>query len=434
MSLILAENPGLVTVVKLPVIEKVRDKYFATAFAAFGHQTIPDVSSGDLHVSNIRVDMANTSPANLKISFQQPKNALGVEIDQTSLEVNVDWKYKKSIISVSGDAKITGTLGAIGMNLGLTTMAKDPFVIPQISVQDFILNMDKGAFSLDFHCNHCPGEVEKLIANFLKDTLIDQVRDQIQSQVPSQLNSVGNQILSDSYPTTFNLYNDIDIATGMTAQVTVAEDHIEIPMDATVFPTEQGYKRSGTTPAMPTYNPNDPGAIMMFFNPYLVSTLSDTINASVQKYSATLMGIQYEVSLDPAVGKTVLSFEDTDMVIVASPSITATQYGIGLQLAATAKLDPKILNGDAINMFSVVPKVKALSLSSLKIVYGQDTYDLSFAVNYLNAVIQGMLNQLVIPTVAIPKQDILPLHVTNSELDFHTDYTEFGILFDFGRK
>lgn len=428
-----AENPGLVAVVKLPIINKIKDKYFETAFQSFGHQNLPDFSSGDLSVSNIVVDMANTSPANLKLAFVSEKNAMGIEIDQTSIVVNVHWHYKKSIISVSGDAKISGTINSIGMNLGLTKLQSDSFFVPQVSVMDFSLGMDKGAFSLDFHCDHCPGEIEKIIGSILKDQLIDQVRDQIQSQVPNQINQIGNQVLASDYPTTFNMYQNFGIATGLSDSILVAADHLELPLDATFFAWDKGFSRPATTPDMPHYNPNDPGEIMMFFNPYLVSTLSDTINTGVQTYTDVVMGIQYDVSLDPALGQTTLGFEEGDLVVTATPTIIASAYGVGIRIGATAKLDPKISNGDDQNMFSVTPKIKTLALSSLAAVYNGTTLDLSFAVDYLNAVITGFLNQLVIPTIPIAKREILPLHVTNSELDFHSTYGEFGILFDFGR-
>ena len=428
-----AENPGLVATVRLPIVEKVRDRYFESVFGSFGHMNLPDISEGDIKVSNIRVDMSNSSPQNLKVTFIPEKNAIGVEIDQTDLKVNVDYHYKKLIVSVNGDAQITGTIGGIGMSLALSSLGESSYFIPQVSTEDFFLNMDTGAFKLDIHCNYCPGEVEKLIASFLKDKLINEVKSQIQSQVPSQVNSIGNEMLKTNFPRAFTLYNDINIATALTGDILVKQDHLEVPLDATMFLSSKGYSRSSSTPDMPRYNPLDPGEIMMFFNPYLVSTLADTLNQGVQSYSLSIMGIDYSVALDPAAGQTSLGLEEGDFSITATPTVTATKFGLGIQIGATAKLNPQITNGDAQNMFFVTPSIKGLSLNSLKVFYKDTPYDLSFALDYLNEVIQGLLNVFVIPTIPVAKLEILPLHVTNTELDFHKDYSEFGILFDFGR-
>jgi hypothetical protein len=412
----------------------VRDQYFETAFSSFGHLTVPDVSSGDFKVTNIRVDMDNGSPDNLKVSFQKDTNSIGVEIDQTHLVVNVDWKYSKSIISIGGSAEIDGTIGGIAMGIAMSTAPADQMFVPQIGINGFILNLDKGAFNLDFHCDNCPGEVEKLISDYLKDQLIDQVQAQIQAQVPTQMTAVGNQILQNSYPKIFNLYNNIDIATGLVASIIVNDDYLSLPLDGTIFLDSEGYNRPGITPDMPSYNPKDPGEIMMFFNEYLVDTLTTTLNKESQTYQGTILGFAFQASLDPSVAQTILTFEEGDFNIKATPKITFTSLKLGFELGAIAKINPKILKGDATNMFSIVPQVKGLSLTSLKVFILGIPINLSFGISLLNPLIQMLLNMAVVPTIAIPKLQIMPLHVTDSELDFHNSYSEFGILFDFGQE
>lgn len=434
LGAVYTSNPGLVAVVKQPIIEKLKNQYFTDAFQTFGHQTIPDMKEGDLSLSNIVVDMKNDSPDNLAVSFVSAQNAIGVDVKNTNIEVQLHWHYKKSIVSLSGEAKVTGPINELGLNLAMGKKEDGEFTIPQISVPTFNLNMDKHAFHLDFKCGGCPGFVEDLISSVLKDTLIDKVKDAIQSQVPSQVDSIGNQVLQDSYPRTMNLYQDIDVATSLTDQITVADDHLEVPLDATVFPHAQGYKRPSDAEDMPHYNPNDPGEIMMFMSSYLANTLSDTLNTDVHSYEITVLGMNYKVSLDPAVGKSAIAFEEGDFSVTVNPTILATAFGVGLEFGATATLDPKISNGDATNMFSVTPTIKALEMNSLKIIASGQKIDISAVKDYLNAVIKGALNVAVIPTIPVAKQDILKLHVTNSELDFHKGYTEFGVLFDFGRQ
>lgn len=416
----------------MPIIEKAKNKYFVAAFEQFGHITAPDQSEGDLKVSAIRVDLSNGSPDNLKVSFNKAANSIGFSISQTHLEVNTNWEYHKSFVKIGGSAKVTGTLGAIGMDIVMAKAAEGSYFIPQIGVNNFNLNLDKGAFNLEFRCDHCPGEVEKLISNFMKDKLLDAVKNAINSQTPSQVTSIGNHVLMTSYPRAVTLYNNIDIATALIGEVVVQDDHIQVPLDATFFLHSKGYNRPGPAPEIPTYNPQNPGDIQLFMSPYLLSTLGSTLNLGVQSYKVNLYGYDIVVQVDPSQGSSSFNFEDQDFSANLNPLISIPSFGVGLQIGASAKIDPKIQNGDGTNMLFVTPRIKSISLSSLKIMIGPMPIDVSFVVDYLNEVFKVALNMGLIPSVAIAKLAILPLHVTNSKLDFHKDYSEFGVLFDFG--
>lgn len=429
-----AVNPGLVAVITPPIIDKLRDKYFETAFLNFGHQEIPDTKSGDLKISNIVADLSNPSPDNLKVTFDSGSNSLRVDIEQTYMAVNVNWKYSKSIISESGSAKITGTLDGMLMNIAMTSLPDGQFIIPQIDVQNFDLNFNKGQFHLDFHCSGCPGFVEDLIEKFLKDTLLDEVKSQIKSQVPKQLLSAGNKVLHDSYPRTFNVYENFGIATSLTDKILVTDTHLEVPLDATVFRFDQGFSRPSDAGDMPHYNSQDPGEVMAFFSNYLLSTLKDTVDTEGFKYQANILGMDYELSLPVSTGLGDLSFEEGDFSITATPTIFASAYNVGIEFSATAKLSPTIKPGDATNMLSVVPTIKSLKMNTLNLILPTQKVDISAVADYLNALIESVMNMLIIPTVKIPKLSVLPLQVTSTELDFHSGYSEFGVLFSFGRK
>lgn len=429
-----AVNPGLVTAITLPIINKARDKYFELVFQTFGHQVIPDVSSGDITIRNIVADLANASPNDLQVSFDSGSNSIRVDIAQTTMNVQVDWHYSKSIISVSGDARVYGTLDGMGMNIPMTSVADGEFIIPQIGVENFGLNFNKDNFGLDFHCSGCPGFVEDLIKSFMKDTLLDTVRDQINAQVPSQLNTIGNQILLTSYPRTVNIYENFGFASALTDRITVTDTHLEVPIDATVFRFDQGFSRPGDAGDMPHYNAQDPGEILLFINNYLLDTFKATVDSEGFKYITTILGYDLEVDLATGTGLSELKFEEGDFSFTANPTIMATSFGVGLQLSANAKFNPTIKPGDAASMFFVTPTIKSLSMSNLNVIYSGQTYDISFIANYLNGFLQGVINTYVIPTISIPKFAILPLQVVNSELDFHGGYAELGDQFEFSSQ
>ena len=432
--MVLSENPGVVLDIKMQVIEKIRDNYFTQLFKDFGHQTLPDIKSGDLEIKDITADISNTSPDNLKIQFVEGSNVLAIEVDSTNIDVSVNFHYSESIVSVSGSAKLKGPIDKLTMNLGFDKKSESTYFIPQIKVDQFKTYLDKGAFSFDFSCHNCPGFVEDLVEKYLKDDLVDEVAKALNEQLPSELNSDGNKLIDESYPRSVTLYNNIDIETSMSDGISVKSDHLEIPLDSTIFLHEKGYHRAEDAPVIPTYNPNDPGEIMLFLSPYLLLTLGDTLNEGVQTYNTTFMGTNYQVFLDPAVGKTALTFEEGDFAIDFSPKIMATDYSIGIEITASAKLNPVVSKGDSKNMFYVTPKIKSLQLSTIKLLSGTTPVDISFIASYLNTIVESLINTVAVPVIPVPKQSVLPLHVTKSELDFHSNYSEFGIVFDFGTQ
>ena len=318
------------------------------------------------------------------------------------------------------------------MGIVMSKAAEGSYFIPQIGVNNLNLNMDKGAFNLEFKCNHCLGEVEKLISKFMKDKLLDIVKSAIIAQTPSQVTSIANSLLMQKYPRSMTLYNNIDIATALIGEVAVQDDHIQVPLDATFFLHLKGYNRPGPAPEIPTYNPKNPGDVMVFLSPYLISTLGNTLNQDIQSYKINFMGIDFVVSLDLSQGSTLFNFEEQNFSATLAPTFSIPSFGVSIQVGASAKIDPKIQKGDDSTMLYVTPRIKSLSLSSLKVVVWSVPIDLSLIVSMLNEAFQLILNAGLIPSIAVPKMDILALHVIENQLDFYKNYSEFGVLFDYG--
>jgi hypothetical protein len=364
-----------------------------------------------LKITDIVADISNSSPNNMNVNFNPSDNAVDINIAKTQIAVSVHWEYKESFFKEGGSAKVTGPVDSVYLGIKFNQGKKGNFIIPQIAVDDFKLNLDKHKMHLDFKCHHCPGEIEKLIEKFLKDTLISEVTKQIAKQVPSQVKSIGNQMIQQDYPTTFTLYNDIDICTAMTGTIAVKDDHMEVPLDATIFLHPQGYKRQSDAGQMPTYNPKDPGEFMLFINEYLLDTLGSTLNQVVETYTTSIMGITIEAKLDPSKGATKLRFDDGDFYADINPIITIPLVNASISFEATTKLDPKINKGDKENMFFVSPYLKSLKMNKLIVNLNGDSYDISFAADFLNGVIEQAINIGIIPAVPIPKLSSLPLDV-----------------------
>lgn len=427
----LADNPGFVTSIRRPIIDKVRDQYFESVFEALGTQMLPDFSDGDISVSNIRVDLANSDPQNLQVSFSKDLNAIVVSIELTKVNINVNWKYKKLLVSLSGSAVIDGTIDGISLAIPIGTAQIGYFKIPSIDVSNFNLNFDSNVFRVKLKCSGCLPPVESLLTTFMKGSLLNKVKAQISTQVPFQVKTMGNSLLKDNYPTSIALYETIEFTTALVDDIHVEDDHLEIKFDGTIYRRDMGYERPYPAPEMPTFNPEDPGEIMMFFSSYLTDTLSDTLNLNEYTYKSKVLGIGFTATLDPSKGKTNIGFEEGDFVLDVHPRITTNALKLGAEFGAKIKLKIKIKNGNKANLMTVVPSVHKIALKSLKVIIGGVPINFSLLTFLVNPFIKLALNWLVIPKIEIPQSDLLPLTVTNNLLDFHSGYSELGILFDF---
>mmetsp|Transcript_17117 Transcript_17117/g.15081 ORF Transcript_17117/g.15081 Transcript_17117/m.15081 type:complete len:268 (+) Transcript_17117:565-1368(+) len=267
----------------------------------------------------------------------------------------------------------------------------------------------------------------------MKSDLVDEIKKQVRKKVPGEINSKGNAILRKSFPTKVSLNNKIDLSTVLTNVINIGENHIELPMDGTLFLSETGYARPHSTADMPHYSPEDIGEIQVFLNSYLLETLSNVINADVHLFQSTFMGIGYEIILDPKLGPTELSLVEGDFLVDTHPRIYSKTLKMGMEFEAILKLNPDVGNGDGRNMMDISPNVDNISLKSFRFIIFGNTINLDPSTAFLNSLLRLVLNWIVIPTIDVPKQEILPLKVTKSQLDFHQLYSELGISFNLGK-
>ena len=372
-----SENPGYVMDVKLPVINKVRDRYFDEVFENFGQQDIPDVTSGKLKVYDIKVALSNSSPNNLNVGFDEPNNGVAVKVDDTYVSIKCNFRYKKSIIKFKGSIDLHGTLKSIGLNLGFDALEESGYYVPQLKMNSFDFDMPKSNFKLKLKCKGCPKFVQDLISTFAKDPLIVSIRNQIRKTLPTQLITAGNRVLVTSYPRTVNLYNDINLCTAMSGPIMIKSDYAQVPLDGTLFLTEDGYHRTGSAPDIPIYNEKDPGELQMFFSSYLPTSLDEILNKKTQQYKVKYQSQTYILELNPEKGKTTLTFEDGDFKILASPTITMPNLGLSLFFSASAMIQPEIDNGDDTHMLYVHPKVGEVKINNVELIMDGSSIDLS---------------------------------------------------------
>ena len=152
------------------------------------------------------------------------------------------------------------------MGIVISKAAEGSYFIPQIGVNNFNISMDKDVFNIELNCNHCPGEVKRLVSKFMKERLLDAVRSAIVAQTPSQITSIVNSLLMQKYPRSVTLYNNIDIAKALVGEVAVQDDHIQVPLNATSLHSKDE-NNPGPAPEIPKFNPKNPDDIMVPLSP-----------------------------------------------------------------------------------------------------------------------------------------------------------------------
>ncbi|CAI2369371.1 unnamed protein product [Moneuplotes crassus] len=433
VALSLAENPALVAVIEKPIIDKARDKYFTSVVNALGTLTLEDFKEGAITATDIRVEISNDASENLNVAFDNESNFIRTEIKNTNIRVKVNYKYKAvGVLPIKGTADISGPLDSLALAILMGKAEDGDFIIPQIAVPEVSLSMTNSKFKVKLTCKGCLKPVESLITTFMKGTLLNKVKGQVKDQVPTMAEEIGNGILTSSYPRTFPLLQDIRIVTALTDAINVAEDHLEIPFDGTIYTADKGIIRPGPTPDMPRYNPESPGEAQMFFSSYLTETLSNTLNTLDKLVLKTrFLLLTFVTTIDPSKGKTSVSFDDGAIVARLNPKIVTKNLKLGFELGTSVKVSLNIKPGDSKNLLSVVPKIKKMSLNSFKVILFGLPIDLSLFKFFITPIVRLVLNFIVLPKIEIPKSDLLSLTVTDSLLAFRKEYAEFGISFDF---
>ena len=79
---------------------------------------IPEVKAGDVTFSKINVSLGIPSPDSVSIGFDDVANSISLGISNLELQnVSLDFVYKKSIITISGDAAFSGTIDTMNSSL-----------------------------------------------------------------------------------------------------------------------------------------------------------------------------------------------------------------------------------------------------------------------------------------------------------------------------
>ena len=395
---------------------------------------LDDISQGDLKITEVNVEVVNEDHNNVQLSFNQDKNALGVAVSNTYIKAHVNWKYEILFFSVSGVGDVSGPINYVGMNLGFETQEKGGMSIPKLNIQDFDISFNTEGFNFNFDCNLCPGDVVNLILGAFKGQLLDEVRNQARNVVYNNVINLVNSVLLDQYPLTTEVTDEMSIGLATTGPVSVKPDFLSVPIDGTVFLTQEGYNRPFEAPEIPSESPENPGEIILFISKYVYQTLEKTINKVPMNFETTLYGFTIQIQIDGSRVPLEIATRDKDLHLLGGAIVTIPALRLSFEVGASADVDIFFQSGDSTNMIFVDPEIdrSSLKLTTFKISLFGWQFNLNFLTGIANYIIGMIVNRMIFPTMAVPKFEALPLTATAAIVEFFETYTEAGVAFNFG--
>jgi hypothetical protein len=296
------------------------------------------------------------------------------------------------------------------------------------------MSFDEGSFSFKFDCSLCPSDVLNLILSAFKGPLLNEIKSQARDVVNKEVVATVNKLIMEGYPLSIPLNDKLSLATTTTGPVSVKTNYLSGPIDGTVFLTVDGYNRPFDSPELPITDECDPGDICLFISKYAFQTTEKALNEIPLQFTSTVLG--FDVMIDINGTQVPLGIDTREKDLFLSGGITATIPGLAMkiEIGGEALIDFFFQPGDATNMIYIdpVPNREALKLTTFKIsVFGVQVNLGIFAwvVNFFTGYI---IDWFVIPVIAIPKIDALPLTATAATIDFFERYTQAGLAFNFG--
>jgi hypothetical protein len=429
-----AENPGLVGGIKMPIINKIKERFFGEIMEGFKQVDIDDMKVGDLSITAISAEVVNDNHNNVQLSFQEDKNGLAVSVDNTYVNVHVHWRYKKSILKFSGTGDVKGPISNVRMILGFDTQEKDGFLVPKMSITDFNISLEKKQWHFHFNCKGCIAKINDLILNAFKGPLVDKIKSEARKVVNNKVADIVNKQILERYPLSVPLTNEISISTATTGPVSVRSDFVSVPVDSTIYLTEEGYNRPFEAPEAPKENPDNPGEIILVATKYVFQTLERTINKVPMSFETRVLGLAVRIDIDGSRVPLEIDTRNNELHVLGGAVITIPFLRTSIEIGASSDIDLFFKPGDSENMIFVEPDLDraSMKLTTFSITMFGFRLEFGFLLNFINALVAPLINMFMLNRIAIPKLEQLPLTATAAIVDFQETYTEAGIAFNFG--
>lgn len=270
--------------------------------------------------------------------------------------------------------------------------------------------------------------------NTFKGPLCDKIKKEAFKIVDTKVTKIINEKFLNFYPLTGKISNELSIGLATTGPISIKSDYLYIPIDATIFLTKDGYNRTFDAPKIPSEDPANPGEIQLYASKYLYQTFVHSINQVPMKLKTEILGFDANIYIDGTKVPILFSTHDKYLHFEGGGVISIPSLFLEIDIGASAHLDLFFKSGDKSNMIYIHPEVNrsSIKLTTFKVSLFGIKLDISPIISLINWAIGFVVNSQVIPTIEVPKSDLLPLTATAALVKFFETYTEAGIAFNFG--
>ena len=340
-------NPGYVVAVREQIFIDLIGRYFLPLLDKYGHFYIPELSASNINITDIYGNITNSSPSNVIFNFNQTGKSLDIGMVDTKVNAGFKWKYS----SLSGSANITGPVKTSQISLSLDSAIKNQFKIPQVNLKQFEFSLDKDKFLIHLECSVWPQPIIDLLVKMFKSVLLESIEKIINTLINQKIFDEINKVIFTLYPTTLNVTKDIGICLAMTNSIAISNDHIEVPLDLTMFLTKEGYARQGDGPIIPTYDAKLPGEVMFFLSSYVTDSAMRLLNKTPLSFPFTVWMIPMTLDILGPAAPTSIKILKNNFEVIATPILSIDSIRTKFIAEIETSMDASVKTGDETHLF-----------------------------------------------------------------------------------
>lgn len=362
ISAVSGHNPGLVAGIHGSFIDSLKTEYVNAALQQIRDIRLDDLEADNLKISGINFQILNEDLNNFIITLDEQQNGISITVKNTAIRGAMSWSFKKSILSLSGPASANGVIDDISLVLKFGNQAKGDFLIPSVSIKQMRISIDKDKWNFDINCKNCPGKIIDMAKKATKGMILKKMRSKIADFVHSRLAELINSKILASYPTSAKITDSLSMSTGHTGPIRVKSNYIQVPLDATIFITSEGYNRPFDSPIIKNKVDTNSGLVYAHFSDYMYDTLTASISKNPINFSSQLYGYNITFDINPSNTSMKLRNSDGKMNLSFSTKISIPDLYTSLDFESTIAFSLNFLPGDDSNVLFMQPQFDITSV------------------------------------------------------------------------
>ena len=223
--------PAIRATAMISTVQDLKNRLLPQILAQLNTITLPDISSDNINISNLKVFNFQIKNEDLQVGFVSP-NILTLSANNIGLEVTGDYRAKYLFISTHGsiDATASSTSSSIQASF---TLVDDHY---HFTVNSFNLNI--GDFNINIH-----GDFFAWLLNLIKGLFTSKIKSEIQDQASKAVYDDLTKEINKLFTNETNVFpvpkTNFSVDYTPTAQPNVTSDRIQFELTAYLFKNDK---------------------------------------------------------------------------------------------------------------------------------------------------------------------------------------------------